>query len=93
MWFFSSNLELVSNQNGSVCFTGFGYLGLSGCCSGVYVLESEIAASGWVLYYYPGQGGQRWYYSGGTYIANSSPFNGKATVTQVCINSFFIDYC
>lgn len=91
---FPSNLEIDSNQNGRVCFTGYGYLGLSGCCTGVYYMTAELAASGWVLYYYPRQTGQRLYFTeGGATWNHQYPLDGNATITQVCINSGFINYC
>lgn len=79
-----ANAWIASRNNGTVCFVGSGYLGLTACCTRVYdVFFFEYG--GWVLYYYDGGSGQRRYFSAGQQLHNK-PFDGTNNkITQICI--------
>lgn len=76
------NATLWSTGNGEVCFTGTGYLGLTGCCTGVYKEYFAGCCYGWVLYY-NSPTGVKYYMSGETTQTNS--WN---SVTQICIDQY-----
>lgn len=80
-----ANARIVSKNNGTICFVGSGYLGLSGCCTHVYDVDF-FEYGGWVFYYYNGGSGQKWYFNAGQEIRNAKPFDGTNNkVTQICI--------
>ena len=80
-----ANAWIASKDNGTICFVGSGYLGLSGCCTHVYGVDF-FEYGGWVFYYYNGSSGQKWYFNAGQKLYNTKPFDGTNNkVTQICI--------
>jgi hypothetical protein len=80
-----ANAWIASKDNGTICFFGSGYLGLSGCCTHVYDVDF-FEYGGWVFYYYNGSSGQKYYFSAGQDVRNTKPFDGTNNkVTQICI--------
>lgn len=84
-------LDILSNANGEVCFTGHGYLGFR--LDYVFYLASS-GSSGYVRYYPEGStNGNFFYFNSGTYCNNGStancpgdPFKGNVGITQIGID-------
>ncbi len=76
-------LQIKSDANGDVCFTGQGYLGIR--LDGVYDIKT-YNYGGWVVYYDGGLG-HKWYLSSSSeYYCQDSPFCGTGLeITQVNI--------
>jgi hypothetical protein len=74
-------LQIDSDYNGNVCFTGTGYLGIR--LDSVYQIFT-YSYGGWVLYYHGGPGYKYFLNSDSYYYCKNSPFCGYGVeITQV----------
>jgi hypothetical protein len=82
--------EIDSTDNGNVCFSGTGYLGLY--LTHVYRVSFVNNNGGWVRYYNSGTGAN-YYFSNNQSITYGYPFDGNALVTQICIYDYWGGGC
>jgi hypothetical protein len=82
--------EIDSTDNGQVCFSGTGYLGLH--LTHVYLVSFVNNNGGWVRYYNNGTGAY-YYFSNNQTVGAQYPFDGDALVTQICIYDYWGGGC